>query len=107
MPENSNPNDSPPSAYQSRMSSLGLDATPRNHTPKSGPHLFAAIAVGVLVYLILAVLINVLIGGIVGGLLLLADLVLAVVVGRVVYRTLQRRAGVIEDEEADDTGNGS
>ena len=103
MPENSNPNDLP----NSRMSSLGLETTPRKATPGSGRRVFVGIAAGVIAYLILAVLLNQLIGGIVGSILLLPALVVAVVVGRQVYRTLQRRAGYFEEEEKEDTSGGS
>ena len=103
MPENSNPNGLP----SSRMSSLGLDAAPRKATPGSGRRVFVGIAAGVIAYLILAVLLSQLIGGIVGSILLLPALVVAVLVGRQVYRALQRRAGHLEGEDVSDTGDGS
>ena len=96
MPENSNPDDLSTSEFRSRMTSLGLEATPRKPTPKSGLHIFAGVIAAVLTYLVLAVLLMVLIGGLVGSALQLVALIVAVVVGVRVYRILQRR-GVKEE----------
>ena len=99
MPESSDSNDSLPSSYRSRMSSLGLEDTPQKHSPKRGQHVFVGIVVGVLIYLVLAVLLNVLIGGIVASVLLLVDLAVSVVVGIKVYRILQRREARVGEVE--------
>ena len=99
MPESSNPKDSPLDSYRSRMSSLGLEATPRRQTPRRGKHVVVGVVVGVLTYLVLAVLLNVLIGGLVGSALMLVALVVSVVVGVRAYRTLQQCAVMTGDED--------
>ena len=99
MPEDSKPDDSPNSAYRSRMSSLGLDTTPQQHNPRRAQDVFIGVVAGVLTYVVLAVLIQVLIGGIIGSVLMLVGLVVAVVAGVRVYRLLQRRFARIVGEE--------
>ena len=100
MPESSNSDDSPASTYRSRMSSLGLEATPSKGTPKSGKHIFVGVVVAAFTYLVLAYLLMAMIGGVIGSALLLVALVVAVMVGVRVYRLLQRQVVQVDSDES-------